>query len=234
MKTIKTTGKNFIGLLNSDDGAALVIIILSIIVVGTLTGAIVTLTSTSQIEAVHFNMGMNAYHVAESGYRFIAAEYRNTENENGDANADDEKTDFLYNHADSKTFNLPNNMGTFSVAVNPYWFISSSDQTSNVIKVEFPGQVPEDFALPTQGTIKIGDETGHYFNYTNASLIESGKGNSYQITLSSSITLDKNESIYLTLNANPAQSSVSQDGNLQLLASTSFDNLKMTHLGSKR
>ncbi len=161
--------------LHPQAGLALLSLIVAFVAMGSLAAVVVGLTGSSDLSVVSSNQGMNAYYLAEAGYRYAAARYVTTQNENGNDSADDEKAAFLENDLDRKTFSMPGGQGSFVVEVFPYWLTSPSTQVNTpTLTVKFPGQVPPGFAFPKNGSLKRGDEAGVGFVDYNLTPTQTG------------------------------------------------------------
>ncbi len=161
-------------------GSALLIMIAAIVLVSVLGIAVFSLTGTSSLNTVVYNNNKQAYYLAESGYRYAAGLYLNTENKDKDGTADDEKAEVLQNKIDGAEYTLPNG-GKFSLTAYPYWLMPDNDylgQTSATF--HFPGQIPKDFGIPASGvmayshTEKEGEKIA-LFRYTTASIAAANK-----------------------------------------------------------
>ena len=211
----------FFGKLHSQRGIALMGLVFTFILLGGLMTGVVSLISTGGMEVVPVNAGDNARNLAESGYRYAAAQYLNTEDLNSLNNADDEKAWFLEEMVDGTTYVMPEQMGTIDLTVHPYWLIASRDYVTatNVIRVRFPGTKKANFSFPASGTIKRGEEVNQGFTQFTAVSPVTGSDD-YQFTLSSSIpSLDDGAAIHFVLNPN-ANQSIQNGSNLVLAAPT--------------
>lgn len=142
-------------------GLALAGLIVAFLLMAALAAVVVSLSSTTEMTVVSGNQGLNAYYLAEAGYRYASGRYLMTQNENDDSSADDDKAAFLENELDGKTFTLPENKGSFTVSVYPYWLISPAKQiNASRVTFKFPGQVPPGFAFPPDGTLRRGNDPG--------------------------------------------------------------------------
>jgi len=203
----------FFGKLHSQRGIALMGLVFTFILLGGLMTGVVSLISTGGMEVVPVNAGDNARNLAESGYRYAAAQYLNTENlgylnNPDDLSADDEKARFLEEKVDGTTYVMPEQMGSIDLTVHPYWLIASRDYVTptNVIRVRFPGTQKANFSFPDSGTIKRGEEVSQGFAQFTAVSPVTGSDD-YQFTLSSSIpSLDDGTAIHFVLNPNTNQS----------------------------
>lgn len=162
------------------DGSALLIIIVAIILISALGLAVFSLTGTGALDTVVYNNNKQAYYLAESGYRYAASLYLNTENKDKDGTADDEKAEVLQKKIDGKQYTLPNG-GKFSLAAYPYWLIPNSDYIGQTkATFHFPGQIPKDFGIPNEGvmayshTEKDGEKIA-LFKYSDANISTSDK-----------------------------------------------------------
>ncbi|NCC26441.1 MAG: hypothetical protein EOM25_14775, partial [Deltaproteobacteria bacterium] len=137
---------------SSDSGSALVAIIITMVVISALTVAVVSLNSSGVMNTVTFNHNKNAYYLAESGYRYAAAVYLNTENDDSGGSADDEKASALARQIDGTTYTLPG--GRFELSAFPYWLVPNARYTrGQTATLNFPGTIPPSFSIPSSGTM---------------------------------------------------------------------------------
>jgi len=195
-------------------------LVFTFILLGGLMTGVVSLISTGGMEVVPVNAGDNARNLAESGYRYAAAQYLNTEDLNSLNNADDEKAWFLEEMVDGTTYVMPEQMGTIDLTVHPYWFILSGDHgVTNSVRLRFPGTKKANFTFPNSGVIKRGEEVGSGFVSFTAVTPVTGSDD-YQFTLSSSIpSLEDGTAFHFVLNPN-ANQSIQNGSNLVLAAPT--------------
>lgn len=197
-----------------DAGISLVLLIAIIVALGALVSGVVSFLATSGMDTAISNLGDKVYYSSESGIRYLAAQYKNTGDVNGNGFADDDKANVLI-ALDGSTVNLPNNLGSFALDVYPYWFISTAGYAGAAsITVRFPGTMPAGYAFPSSGVIEVEDNSPHTYtavNSANAPLVT--------FTLSTPVTLAAGKSVYMTLPPTGSQS-VSAGGSLTLSAAS--------------
>ena len=139
-------------------GALLITLAVTMLILSAFSIAVVSFTSTDTSQSVVENRGLNAYYLAEAGYRIAGNLYlkeRNEEDFSSDKqSADDDKAVALRDKIDGYRFELPDNQGNFRLEAFPYWLIKLNDQ------IQFPGQVPPKFKFPVTGFLKVGEEYG--------------------------------------------------------------------------
>jgi prepilin-type N-terminal cleavage/methylation domain-containing protein len=107
--------------LNNQYGSAIMMVIAGMLLFSVLGAGIVSMTTSSMYTQVGYNSTNQAYHLAESGFRYSAYKY-----------AKDMKDSTLVTlHEQGKVEVRPNN--SFDVVVEPYWFNLKSDK-SNVVE----------------------------------------------------------------------------------------------------
>lgn len=193
-----------------DAGISLVLLIAIIVALSALVSGVVSFLATSGMDTAVSNLGDKVFYSSESGIRYLAAQYKNTGDTNGNGFADDDKANVLI-ALDGGTVNLPNNLGSFALDVYPYWFISTAGYSgATTITVRFPGTMPAGYAFPATGILDVEDNSLHAYtsvNSANAPLVT--------FNLSTPVTLDAGKSVYMTLPPTGSQS-VSAGGSLTL------------------
>ena len=133
--------------------SALIIIIVTMMLISVLSLTVVSLTGTGALDTVVYNNNKRAYYLAESGYRYAAGLYLNTENKDEEGTADDEKAEVLRNQIDGGAYTLPDG-GKFFLTAFPYWLMPNSDYMGQILGTfHFPGQIPKDFGIPEAGVM---------------------------------------------------------------------------------
>jgi hypothetical protein len=149
-----------------ETGSILIILILAILLFAALGAAVYTLSTSSSYSKLTANLSARAYYSAESGYRYAASEYRNA----GDIFARMARLESL--HGITRT--LPNSLGTFTIAIHPYFFITNSQITTgdNLFSARTPGEFPSGFTVPATIRLSLGN------NIYDATLIAQTQPNS--------------------------------------------------------
>ena len=143
------------------EGAVLIGLIITMVILAVLGVAMFSLTGTSTLSQVGANSSARAYYLAESGYRYTKSQYDNA----ADENAKDSALEAMHN----KTFTLLGNDGKFTLEIYPYYFKTTEAPTGNTLKTKVPGGVLSELknAVENGGYLKIA---GHVYQYTSASV----------------------------------------------------------------
>lgn len=183
----------------AQSGALLITVAITMLILSAFSIVVVSFTSTDTSQSVVENRGLNAYYLAESGYRIAGNIYlmERNEEEAGDdrKSADDDKAKALRDKIDGYRFELAANQGSFRLEAFPYWFIRENSE------VRFPGQVPPNFNFPAAGFLKVGEEygTGGIFEYDNGALV--GNAITFKPKGGGAPTLVDGNRLYVTLKA---------------------------------
>lgn len=202
-------------------GFALLTIIFGLVLFSALVAGMLYLSSSSSLETVSSNQSLNAWNLAESGYRYLAANYLNTLDQNDDGDADEEKSAFL-ELIDGKRFTI-SNRGSFSLRVMPYYFSNRSGTTSPVTNctVQMPGSTPPNFTMPVTGKIMIGDDDPSSVpprDYGHGSF--NAATGAFSFRLASPVAIKRGASIYLVLYPSAVQNNLSPGNQLNLALNT--------------
>jgi prepilin-type N-terminal cleavage/methylation domain-containing protein len=163
----KTGGKRSVSAMarRSEDGSALIWIIIALIIFSALAAAMLPMISTSGVHQVAGNFSDRAYYLAESGYRYAASLYLNA----ADTAAEN---DALGSQIHQKTYQLAGNDGQFGLQAYPYFFEISS-RAGNTITTHIPGGFPYNppnvtdyLTLSSTGKLYIGTEVFNYSSIT--------------------------------------------------------------------
>ncbi len=148
IKNLKLNIQNCPSPLANASGAVLLTVVVVIIIIGLAGVAIFSMTSTSTFTQLHAQNAGKAFFLAESGFRVVASEYNNAE--------DDEKLDVLEG-LHGTTLNLPGNAGQFDVKLYPYWFYVDDPYTAGntSISVKIPGGTPLINPIDTDSPTRI-------------------------------------------------------------------------------
>jgi type II secretory pathway pseudopilin PulG len=127
--------KYFPGII-SETGVTLLLVIIAIVVVALLGVGLFALFSTSSFNQAEAQKSARAYYLAESGIRIVASEFHSSTNQNATLIS-----------LQGKMFNLPDNNGSFTLQIYPYWFyvdVSSLPISAGAtsINLYFPGKLP--------------------------------------------------------------------------------------------
>jgi prepilin-type N-terminal cleavage/methylation domain-containing protein len=194
--------------LKGHQGAVLIGLIVTMVVIAALGAAMLPLTSTSTLNQVMANRSARAYFLAESGYRYAAGQYMNA----GSENAKDAALETMNTQG---TFTLCiNNDGQFELEIYPYYFITTSDPNGGTsLNTKVPGGFPPDLTL-TSGRLKIASA---YYNYTSAS--HTGQNVTFIMTQIMP-SMPVGTTAYSVAKTSNAVQTVSKGGSLNLQAGT--------------
>lgn len=134
-------------------GATLVVIIITILVMGIIGAAIYALTYTATLNQVIAQRAAKVFYLAESGLRIAASEYKTATDKNA-------KMVALHN----QTFTTPDNIGTITIEVYPYWLYAAAGAPADATTLYLPGGVPPEddsgtdpITFPATGLLMIKD-----------------------------------------------------------------------------
>ncbi len=198
---------------NRRAGSVLVLVILAIVFLSALAAGVVSFLGTANMDTPISNLAEKVYYNAESGFRYLVNSYDSTGDTNGNGFADDDRANVLI-ALDGATVNLPGNLGSFSLDIRPYWFITTTSYAAaNSITVRFPGSMPTGYTPPATGVLEVEDNSPHAYTAVsvNAPFVT--------FTLADTVTITAGKSVYMTLAPTGAQS-VSAGGSLTLSSST--------------
>jgi hypothetical protein len=195
----------------SETGSILMTILV-VLVFMSLGAGVLLMFSSSNTQVAEHNIELRATKLAEAGIRYAAGEYISA----GNLSAKFNRLEAL--HEEQVT--LKNNNGSFNLAVNPYWFVSSANYTNATnITLKVLGKFPQGFqsALPSTGIVKINND---FYTYTNGSAtLGSGlASDKFSITLNKGATISQNTSIHLSF-APPTSQTVSENGSITISSS---------------
>jgi hypothetical protein len=150
--------RKYFSSIKSETGVALVVIIIMMVVVALLGAGLFALFSTSSFNQVEAQKSAKAYYLAESGIRIAAGEFHSSANQNATLVS-----------LQGKTFNLPNNGGSVTLQIYPYWFYVTAPFAGGATSIQLylPGKLPpinSDSStpipnIPFPGILKLQDKT---------------------------------------------------------------------------
>ena len=190
MKGFKNKNVN---LIKSQNGATLVVIIITMVASAVIGIAIYSLTYTASLNQVVAQRAAKAFYIAESCVRVAASEYKASANKNATLVS-------LHN----QTFPMPNNQGSCTVEIYPYWLYATTAYNAGVspIIIYLPGALPkvdensdEPLVLRADGLLKIkkaGSTTNYSpaeFSAASAGTFSAASGTPVTFTLSSPFTV---------------------------------------------
>ena len=149
--------KYFPGII-SETGVTLLLVIIAIVVVAILGVGLFALYSTSSFNQAEAQKTAKAYYLAESGIRIVASEFHSSTNQNATLIS-----------LQGKQFNLPDNGGSFTLQIYPYWFYVNASYSAGYtgqITLYLPGKLPpvngdgsNSITFPANGILKLKDYT---------------------------------------------------------------------------
>lgn len=137
-------------------------VIVAMVVIAVLGMGLYTLTMTSALNQAEAQKAAKAYYISESCIRIAASEYKAAANKN---------SKLVEMHG--KTFTMPNNQGSCTVEIYPYWFYVTTAYAVGIdsITIYMPGAVPRISAdetsadyttavtFPSSGFLRVKDES---------------------------------------------------------------------------
>lgn len=153
--------KNQVKNLSSERGAILIAIIISMVVLAIVGATVYTLSSTSALNQAEAQKAAKAYYLSESCVRIAASEYKAAAPANKNTTLIN-----LQNAAGGRTFTMPDNQGSCTVKIYPYWlYATAADVTASNTKtlyLHIPGIVQDgvtkaSFPNNGKGRIRIKD-----------------------------------------------------------------------------
>ncbi len=208
----------------SETGSILMTIIV-LLVFMSLGAGVMLMFSSSNTQVAEHSIELRATKLAEAGIRYAAGQYRSA----GDLSAKFNRLEAI--HEEQVT--LKDNNGSFTLKVNPSWFVSSSDYTNATnITLKVLGKFPQGFqaALPKAGIVKINDT---FYIYSGGK-VTLGKGlaaDKFTITLNKGVTVSQNASVHLSF-APPFSQTVSENGSITIASSNSLKDVFPTRNGT--
>ena len=153
--------KRHLSRISSESGATLIMIIIAMIVIAVLGVGLYTLSMTSALTQVEAQKAAKAYYISESCVRIAASEYKAAANKNS-----------KLVELNGKTFTMPNNQGSCTVEIFPYWFYTTAAYAAgtNSMTIYIPGTVPRissdetstdyttSVTFPSSGYLRIKDQ----------------------------------------------------------------------------
>lgn len=146
----KKKGSNFIPAQPCNANGSMVLnLIVILIVTGVIGVTLMSLTSTSFIQQVHSDSSQRAELLAESGFRYLAARYKQA----SDSSAKNNVLKSLHGNS----FVLNGNDGRFTIGVYPYVYMvrTAASAGATQLQAEFFGTKPDGLTIPASGTIGI-------------------------------------------------------------------------------
>ncbi len=147
--------------ISSEKGSTLIMIIVGMVVIAVLGVGVYTLTMTAAFNQAEAQKAAKAYYISESCVRIVASEYKAAANKNS-----------KLVEMNGKTFIMPNNQGSCTVEIIPYWFYATAAYAAgtNSMTICMPGTVPrissdeasadytKSVTFPASGYLRIKDQ----------------------------------------------------------------------------
>jgi len=194
----------------NEDGALLITIIITIVVVSILGAAIVSMNSSSMLSMVSESLGTKVEYLNESGVNYVRAEYKNQSGLGNKFN--------ILESMHNQDVSLGTSAGKFKPEMHSFWFVpkNSYSKGTAVIATKVLGAFPSNYdTTKIAGNIKLRvGVLGNY--YSIASCIPNETNSEIEFTLTSpgldeDITTDT--SLYLAFTL-PTQAEVIEGGKL--------------------
>lgn len=150
-------------------GSVLIGLIVTMVIMATLSAAMLPIFSASSMNQVYADQGRKIYFLAESGFRYAASQFLNAGNEAARLTA--------MTAMNNKTCNLLDNAGSFTTRVYPYWFKSQAAAAgATTLATQVYGTLPAEFSGGfSAGQVRVG---GSDYSFS------SGSGSGTTITFS--------------------------------------------------
>lgn len=131
------------------NGSMVLNLIVILIVTGVIGVTLMSLTSTSFVQQVHSDSSQRAELLAESGFRYLAARYKQASDSSAKNN--------VLKSIHGNTFVLNGNDGRFTLGVYPYVYMvrTAASAGATQLQAEFFGSKPDGLTIPASGTIGI-------------------------------------------------------------------------------
>jgi prepilin-type N-terminal cleavage/methylation domain-containing protein len=141
-------------------GSVLIGLIVTMVIMATLSAAMLPMFSASYMNQVYADQGRKTYLLAESGFRYAASQFLNAGNEAGRLAA--------MTAMNNKTCNLLNDAGSFTTRVYPYWFKTQATAAgATTLATQVYGTIPLEFSgnILSGGQIRVGTS---YYSYSSS------------------------------------------------------------------
>lgn len=153
--------KNQVKNLSSERGAILIAIIISMVILAIVGATVYTLSSTSALNQAEAQKASKAYYLSESCVRIAASEYKAATPANKNTTLIN-----LQNAASGRTFTMPDNQGSCTVKIYPYWLYATAADViasnTTTLYLHLPGMLPDgvtaaSFPANGKGKLRIKD-----------------------------------------------------------------------------
>ncbi|MGB4294047.1 MAG: hypothetical protein WBJ16_00235 [Smithellaceae bacterium] len=218
-----------INLIKSQNGATLVVIIITMVALAVIGIAIYSLTYTASLNQVVAQRAAKAFYIAESCVRVAASEYKASATKNAT----------LIN-LHNQTFPMPGGQGSCTVFIYPYWFYAPATTTypvgATAITLYLPGAVPlaydnDTTPIPDLSNLTgisgklikrggIGDERERAFSsvtFGNFNTVNGGTDVTFGINaLTTPLTITEADELYIAYNYTSGSAPIGAGGDLIL------------------
>lgn len=148
-------------------GGTLIAIIVAMVIIAVLVAAVYTLNTTALFNQVTAQQAAKAFYLSESGIRVASSEFRTAVLSDA-ANSLSTGTVTVHQNLPAlheKTFNMPDNGGSFTIYVYPYWLYAGANISAGTssITLYLPGALPRQdetdtaITFPTSGLLRVKD-----------------------------------------------------------------------------
>ncbi|MCK9230941.1 MAG: pilus assembly PilX N-terminal domain-containing protein [Syntrophales bacterium] len=169
----------------TEKGSVLIGIIATMVIMSVLGAAMYSMTSTSVISGASGHISKAAYYLAESGFRYAAAEYLTvTDSGNNGLNNDQNQ---MADNLNGRILSLSPG-GTIELAVIPFHCVTSGTHANGVtaLNVRFAGATPAGFSVPGSGHLQIRsqsrpDASADYTTYVDTYEYSNFSGNTFTL-----------------------------------------------------
>lgn len=199
---------------SSQGGSVLIATIVTIVVMGILGGAMVSIFSSSSVGTVTPSISNRAYYNAESAYRYVLYTFLNT----------DEGSRFqtLRDDVNGKTLVLDGD-NQADIDIEAFWFtVAGNQNNTRNLTVESPISYPGEYwsaggslQIPSTGHISVeGQDDDNPFSYSSVSY--SSVTGRFTFTLTNNITANDGDSVFLAFENSTMTSTISEGDDLSV------------------
>lgn len=155
------------GIIEEERGGTLITLVALSLVLSTVGLFILSSQNLIVMGGVTEYLSSRSSLVAESGYQYLTSQYKHA--------PPDGKNSILHS-LHNRTFTLLDGGGDFTLAVYPYYYATTAPLSAGAssVTVRFPGGKPDDFVVPTSGTLGIRGTDLQYRCYGYTSMSQSG------------------------------------------------------------
>lgn len=192
-------------------GSILVGIIITMVVIAVLAAAMIPIFSSSYMNQVHADQGRKAYFLAESGYHYATGRFLWAGTELA--------RDTVISDLDGKTVNLPENTGSFTTQVLPFWLkVNTLINGSTSLTADYIARLPAELSGACSGTpcgyLQVGSD---FYSY-NSRNVSSGSVTFTGLSPAATKTYSAGQMVSPVAKTGSAQTLGSSGGSLTLSA----------------